>query len=433
MMSKIFDTQPLNLMDETLDMNEKNQDNNSNVNKKKRLLKKSPHAPKRFRSAYICFVTEKMDIVKSSLPPEMKVTDVMKRLAIMWKALPPLQKKHYESIAEADKNRYFQELSNYNGPMHVPNQRQKKPKGAPKRSMSAFLSYSQLMRPVIRKEFPDLKNTDLSGILAERWRSACEEERRPHLERELREREKYHIEMARWKESEQQRNQEQQQQDEEESKHYQNTLSVLDFMDLPSSFLENENNASHGTNDECHLLSNYGSSESFWARVEEASEHSKGKKNRVLSNNPPAANSPIASNYPQVTAAPLDSLLGKRSISMQQDREKRCVAEKPTVPEVDNRMSAEMSQYYSMLSKALSNPTNNQKAPHCGPKSINQPQNQQQQQFYQYNQQQNKQTNKPLPFSTSDLFWDRVEMTVGGSNNDNVQNNFLVNNFKENL
>ena len=63
--------------------------------------------------------------------------------------------------------------------------------------MSAFLSYSQNMRPRLRALNPTMKNTDISGLLAERWKSASEEERRPHLERELRDRNAYHAEMAR--------------------------------------------------------------------------------------------------------------------------------------------------------------------------------------------------------------------------------------------
>ena len=41
--------------------------------RKKRLLKKAPDAPKRFKTAYICFVMEKMDSVKETSPKEEKV------------------------------------------------------------------------------------------------------------------------------------------------------------------------------------------------------------------------------------------------------------------------------------------------------------------------------------------------------------------------
>lgn len=73
--------------------------------RKKRLLKKAPDAPKRFKSAYICFVTEKMEDVKQSLPVDTKVTEIMKTLAYMWKNLPPLERMEYERIAEEDKTR----------------------------------------------------------------------------------------------------------------------------------------------------------------------------------------------------------------------------------------------------------------------------------------------------------------------------------------
>ena len=42
---------------------------------KKRLLKKAPDAPKRFKSAYICYVMEKMDETKSEHAGDIKVGD----------------------------------------------------------------------------------------------------------------------------------------------------------------------------------------------------------------------------------------------------------------------------------------------------------------------------------------------------------------------
>lgn len=141
-----------------------------------------------------------METVKRQLPYDVKVTDVMKQLAVLWKGLPASERERYERLAEADKTRYFQQMENYTGPMRVPNKRQKKPEGAPKRAMSAFLSYSQLMRPAIRVQQPHLKNTEISSFLADRWKAASEEERRPHLEKEVREREKYHNEMVKWRE-----------------------------------------------------------------------------------------------------------------------------------------------------------------------------------------------------------------------------------------
>lgn len=43
------------------------------VSRRKRLLRKAPDAPKRFKSAYICYVIEKMDEAKKNLAEDVKV------------------------------------------------------------------------------------------------------------------------------------------------------------------------------------------------------------------------------------------------------------------------------------------------------------------------------------------------------------------------
>ena len=126
----------------------------------------------------------------------------MKSLAIKWRDLPSDERQKYVLMAETDKARYFSEMATYDGPMQVLNKRAKKPDDAPKRAMSAFLSFSQSMRQEVRLKYPNLKNMELSSLLAQMWRDASEEVKRPHTERESREREKYHEEMTKWKEEE---------------------------------------------------------------------------------------------------------------------------------------------------------------------------------------------------------------------------------------
>ena len=46
---------------------------------KKRLLKKAPDAPKRFKSAYICYVVEMMDEIKSEHAGDIKVGDCVRQ------------------------------------------------------------------------------------------------------------------------------------------------------------------------------------------------------------------------------------------------------------------------------------------------------------------------------------------------------------------
>ena len=54
--------------------------------------------------------------------------------------------------------------------------------------MSAFLKFSQNRRQRVKRENPELKNTDVSVLLGAMWRNASEEEKAPFQEQELRER-----------------------------------------------------------------------------------------------------------------------------------------------------------------------------------------------------------------------------------------------------
>lgn len=68
--------------------------------------------------------------------------------------------------------------------------------------MSAFLYFSQEKRAQLKVEFPNLRNTEVSRKLGDLWRSAPEEVRSPHIEKEKIEREKYKIKMASWRKDE---------------------------------------------------------------------------------------------------------------------------------------------------------------------------------------------------------------------------------------
>lgn len=70
----------------------------------------------------------------------------------------------------------------------IPKRRAKKHPLAPKRPMSAFLKFSQNRRQRVKRENPELKNTDVSVLLGAMWRAASEKEKAPFQEQEMRER-----------------------------------------------------------------------------------------------------------------------------------------------------------------------------------------------------------------------------------------------------
>ena len=127
----------------------------------------------------------------------------------MWKTLSPEDRRFWDNMAAKDKQRYLAEKASYVGPWQIPNKRAKKDPSAPKRPMSAFLHFSRGRRSDILERHPELKNTEVSKILGDLWRKSTEEERRPYVENEKIEREKYKAAMLKWKEnSEKQRKEE---------------------------------------------------------------------------------------------------------------------------------------------------------------------------------------------------------------------------------
>jgi len=161
-------------------------------------LKKAPQAPKRFRSSYICFFTDQRANIREMLGPNATIHTISKRSAEMWKNLPADQKQHWEEVAAKDKERFMKEKASYTGPWQVRKRTRKDP-SAPKRPMSAFLCFALKERPKIKQKNPEMANTDVSRLLGEVWRAASEEEKRPYIEKEKNDRERYKITMEEWK------------------------------------------------------------------------------------------------------------------------------------------------------------------------------------------------------------------------------------------
>jgi len=117
----------------------------------------------------------------------------------MWKLLSREDRHYWDDVADKDKQRYMLEKASYNGPWQIPFKRAKKDPSAPRRPMSAFLLWSIGMRQQVKEANPTIKNTEVSKILGDIWKKCTYEERRPHIEKEKVEREKYKLAMAEWK------------------------------------------------------------------------------------------------------------------------------------------------------------------------------------------------------------------------------------------
>jgi HMG (high mobility group) box len=64
---------------------------------------------------------------------------------------------------------------------------------------SAFLFFTQKKRGEVQAANPTMKNTEVSRVLGEIWRKMTPEEKAPHLEVEMKARERYKAALAQWK------------------------------------------------------------------------------------------------------------------------------------------------------------------------------------------------------------------------------------------
>jgi hypothetical protein len=121
-------------------------------------------------------------------------------VSVAWKALPEDEREKWEELARQDKARYEMEKSMYTGPWKVPaTKRINKDPKAPKRPMSAFLSFSNTKRSYVKNKHKDAKNAEVSRILAQMWKDADAEEKKIFVDEEFRLRQEYKLAMSEWK------------------------------------------------------------------------------------------------------------------------------------------------------------------------------------------------------------------------------------------
>jgi len=162
------------------------------------MYRKAPQAPKRFKPAYICFSMEKHKEIKKELGSKATVGAVSKRISQVWHSLPPNERAHWDEEAEKDKKRYEAEKSVYKGPWKILAKPSKADANAPKRPMSSFLYYAQKYRPIVKKENPELCNTEVSKLLGVMWKNAPEDEKQKYIQHEEAQRAIYNSAISDW-------------------------------------------------------------------------------------------------------------------------------------------------------------------------------------------------------------------------------------------
>lgn len=119
-----------------------------------------------------------------------------------WKSLPADEREYWDDMARRDKERYEVEKSMYDGPWKVPAQKASKDPNAPKRPMSAFLSYSNSKRSSVKRQNPGLTNAEVSRVLASMWKNANVDEKQVYIDEEFKLRQKYKVNISEWRANE---------------------------------------------------------------------------------------------------------------------------------------------------------------------------------------------------------------------------------------
>jgi len=164
--------------------------------------KKARDAPKRNKSAFILFSSEKHRQINRKLKEEGKVekiTDSAKQVGRAWKLLSREERKEWDAKADKDKARFESEILTYKGPWKVlTNTRTINDPSAPKRPLPAFLAYSNSRRAALKRDNPGATNAELSKMLSKSWKEAALPFREKFIEEAEKLRKNYKDETWEW-------------------------------------------------------------------------------------------------------------------------------------------------------------------------------------------------------------------------------------------
>ena len=78
---------------------------------------KDPNRPKRAKTAYLCFCNDKRPALIAKMrakKEKINVGNIQKKLGKIWGTMTDEDKKSYVKLSDADKERYKEEMEEYN-------------------------------------------------------------------------------------------------------------------------------------------------------------------------------------------------------------------------------------------------------------------------------------------------------------------------------
>lgn len=145
--------------------------------------KKDKSAPKKPICALFAYVKSRRSDLKKT-HPELSNTELITKMAQEWKALPEKEKEPFELAFQKDKERFAQEKKAYE-------EKKKSEAHPPKRAMTAYFCYLKSRRAALKKEWPDLKNTELAVKVGEEWKALSPAAKAPYEKMSTTEKERF--------------------------------------------------------------------------------------------------------------------------------------------------------------------------------------------------------------------------------------------------
>ena len=169
--------------------------------------KKDPKAPKKAKSGYNYFMSEKLAKLKEE-NPNASFGELVKLVSSAFKTLNAGEKEKYESMAREDKKRYLGEMDDYSPQKGSKQDVAKNKKGAkgkekkekdpnaPKRGTTSFFFFMKDARAALKEENPDLKVTEMTKLLGERFKALSDVEKAKYEKKAKKDKDRYQEEMA---------------------------------------------------------------------------------------------------------------------------------------------------------------------------------------------------------------------------------------------
>lgn len=180
----------------------------STAQKQSKAATRDPNAPKRNKSAYLLYQCAMREQFREQ-NPGMTFGQLAKYTSAMYSEMPAADKESWQERADADKERYLNELSHYvpppgfdaRGDAIVPvrkggGKRNNRDQNAPKRNMSAYLLYQNAMREQFKLDNPGMTFGQLSKYTSHMYRSLTTEEKNMWESRAAQDKVRYDTEMA---------------------------------------------------------------------------------------------------------------------------------------------------------------------------------------------------------------------------------------------